>query len=79
MSVYTKLMKDARPINGDEWGSDRQINSENLLFITLKKDGYPVGEGSHFFNWCQHATTDEMIGAVPSILDGSFPKEYKLV
>lgn len=52
----------ARPIDDDEWASQRQIDAENAFFEAAG----PLGEA--FEAWALHATTDEMLDEALRIL-----------
>jgi hypothetical protein len=57
-----KLANAAKPLNDDEWGSERQIEAENAFFDAVQelvsKEVFDGLEG-----YCLKATTDEMIEA----------------
>lgn len=54
------LAAAARPINDDDWGTDRQITAENTLFERVRelisREAY-----DSLTDWCLKATTNEMI------------------
>ena len=57
-----KLAAAAKPLNDDEWGSERQIDAENAFFDAVKEMvSKEVFEGLE--SYCLKATTDEMIEA----------------
>jgi len=58
-TLYT-LAQTARPINDDDWGSERQITAENAFFLYVEKQMHPSAF-SELEDYCLKATTDEMI------------------
>lgn len=56
------LAGSARPLNDQDWGSERQIEAENAFF-TACEEAYPhlFHEGSEFSEWALKATSEEMI------------------
>jgi hypothetical protein len=57
-----RLAKAVRPINDDDWGSERQIAAENAFFDAVGMD--ENGEcrlGDDFNCYCLQATVDERI------------------
>lgn len=52
------LAQDARLIDDDDWGTERQIEAENLFFDVFHGI---LGDTPDFDGWCLKATTDEMI------------------
>tara|TARA_Y100000310_G_scaffold67277_1_gene62588 strand:+ start:26809 stop:28347 length:1539 start_codon:yes stop_codon:yes gene_type:complete len=63
------LAKDALPFNDDDYGSERQIDAENLFWETVwklgAKKGLDLSPEGDFGAWCHKATVDE---AVPEAL-----------
>lgn len=56
------LGKVAKPINDDDWGSDRQIDAENKFFEAVQKVvSKKVFEGLE--GYCLKATSYEMVDA----------------
>jgi hypothetical protein len=57
-----KLAVAAKPLNDDEWGSERQIGAQNAFFDAIQemvsKEVFDGLEG-----YCLKATVDEMIEA----------------
>ncbi len=58
------LADDARPVDFDDWGSERQVKAQNDFFDTL--DLYLTGrlteQERHAFDvYCLKATVDEML------------------
>ncbi len=65
------LAQAARPINDNDWGSDRQIKAENKLFAAIK----PLiqrTEWDALEAYCLKATTDEMIDEALRIMRAKF-------
>jgi hypothetical protein len=57
-----KLAATAKPLNDDEWGSDRQIEAQNAFFDAVQEMVSPeVFEGLE--GYCLKATVEEMIEA----------------
>ncbi len=55
-----KLAKVARPLNDDEWGSERQMNAENRFCAALERYLKPAA-WDHFTDYALKATTEEMM------------------
>ena len=60
MPDFQALAAAARPINDDEWGSERQIDAQNLFFEEVEKV-LPAETFEALEAYCLKATTDEMI------------------
>lgn len=64
-----KLAAIARPMDDDDYGSERQVDAENIFWNACAKalgapydDGYDgSGLGEDFDRWCLKATTEEML------------------
>lgn len=56
------LAKGARPLDDEDWGSDRQIESENAFFDACE-GAFPelFDEGSAFADFALKATSEERI------------------
>jgi hypothetical protein len=54
------LADSARPIDDDDWGSDRQVTAQNKFFIVIESL-MSAEDFSDLETWCLKATTDEMI------------------
>lgn len=58
------LADDARPksldAGGDDWGSERQIEAQNLFFQELEQV-LPADQFGELEKWCLKATTEEML------------------
>lgn len=66
------LAQAARPINEDDYASDRQINAENRFFEEcVKVDPVAFSEESDFASYCLKATTDEAVDEAIRILSAS--------
>jgi hypothetical protein len=65
---FVKLAKDALPINDDDWGSDRQIDAENLFFNEVEKV-LDAETFAAFENYCLKATTDERVEEALRLLE----------
>jgi len=61
MTDIKVLAELARPINDDDWGSERQIEAENLFFNTAVRMGL---DGDVFVFENLKATTNELIDEV---------------
>lgn len=64
MTYLEELAAAARPINDDDWGSERHINAHNDFFdaLDLSMSGrLSVEETEKFDSFCAKATSDEMI------------------
>jgi hypothetical protein len=61
MTHFEKMAAAARPIDDDDWGSDRQIEAENAFFGACPHDADGNVFSEDFENYCLKATTDEMI------------------
>lgn len=55
-----RMAENAKPLNDDEWGSERQIDAENAFFAKLEELGMDMDE---FIDENSKATTDESIAA----------------
>lgn len=55
---YQLLANDAKPVNDDEWGSERQIAAQNAFHAAMQRDGLitPAYEA-----YCLKATVEEMV------------------
>ena len=60
MTDLNSLAAAARPINHEDWGSERQIEAQNAFFQEIEKL-LPSAEFEALENYCLKATTDEMI------------------
>lgn len=60
MKTIEQLAAAARPVNDDDWGTDRQIKAENAFFERVRslisRERYET-----LNDYCLKATTDEMI------------------
>jgi hypothetical protein len=71
IATINTLARAARPINDDDWGTERQINAENAFFAYAKERMFAGRAGktlapqkqkwADFEAYCLKATTDEMI------------------
>jgi hypothetical protein len=57
---FVKLADEARPLNDDEWGSERQIAAENFFFGEFDIN-FPKLNDERFQDFCLKATTEEML------------------
>jgi hypothetical protein len=57
LQMLADLAAAARPINHEDWGSDRQVPAENAFFIACDEIGIPTME----LYGCTKMTSDEMI------------------
>lgn len=66
---FEALASAARPINDDDWGSDRQINAENAWFdaVCLDLDSARIVE---LEDYALKATTTERIDKARELLFG---------
>ena len=66
------LAERARPLNDDDWGSERQIDAENAFFAACE-EAYPhlFHEDSEFSQWALKATTEEMIDHALTLIRNS--------
>jgi hypothetical protein len=55
-----ELAAAARPIDEDDWGSERQIAAQNL-FMTVATTAMGREWDEKFHDWCFKASVDEMI------------------
>lgn len=63
------LAATARPMDDDDYGSERQVDAENVFWNACAQAvGAPYGDewdgsglGDDFDTWCLKATTDEML------------------
>jgi len=60
LARLAELANDAKPLNDNEWGSERQIDAQNRFFDYIEKL-IPAGKFSELEDYCNKATTDEMI------------------
>jgi hypothetical protein len=54
------LAKLAMPIDGDDWGTERQIDAENKLYAFVEEN-WPDMMDEAFEAWSLKASTDERI------------------
>jgi hypothetical protein len=54
------LAREARPLDDDEWGSERQTQAQDAFFNFVKAHMHPRAY-EDLEMWCLKATTDEMI------------------
>lgn len=57
-----ELAKDARPINDNDWGSERQIRAENEFFAEVE-NRVTRAQFAKLDAYCLKATTEERIDA----------------
>ena len=55
-----KLAQAARPLNDDDWGSERQTTAQNAFFVYVESQMHPVAF-AELEDFAMKATTDEMI------------------
>lgn len=60
VELVKKMAEDAKPLNDEEWGSERQINAENAFFEKLEELGMDMDE---FTDKNFKATSTESIAA----------------
>lgn len=60
IKLIEKLAADARPMNDEDWGSERQINAINIFFYHAECER-PDAFGEDFEAFCLKATDEEMI------------------
>jgi hypothetical protein len=64
MTLVTKeieaLAQAARPLNDDEWGSDRQLEAENAFVNATRELMHPIA-WEEFIDATLKCTTDEMV------------------
>jgi len=65
------LATAARPVNDNDWGSDRQIAAENKFFRAVKATLTPA-EFYELEGYCLKATTDEMIDEALRLVRAKF-------
>jgi len=64
-----QLAADARPIDETDWGSERQIDAENLFFDECRRHRPTTfDDAGDFADWCLKATTDERIDEAMRLL-----------
>jgi len=70
------LAETGRPLDDDDYGSERQVDAENLFWFKLHDvfgDGFgEVGLGEDFDRWCLKATTEEMLDEALKLIDKRF-------
>jgi hypothetical protein len=67
MTDFNALAAQARPVNDDDWGSERQIAAQNLFFNEVQK-ALPADQFDALDSYCLKATTDEMINEALRLL-----------
>ena len=60
LAALAALAEAARPIDDDDYGSDRQVEAENALFDIIERI-VPASIFEEFQNFCLKATTAERI------------------
>lgn len=75
LAALEALAATARPLNDDDWGSDRQVDAENAFFDEASKVAPELDSdsGSAFASFCLKATTEEMLDEALRILRGPAP------
>jgi hypothetical protein len=58
-TLYT-LAQAARPLDDDDWGSERQVTAQNAFFVYVERQMHPVAF-AELEDYAMKATTDEMI------------------
>ena len=61
MAEFERLAQVARPIDDDDWGTQRQIEAENAFFSAVGLDKNEHALGKRFWDWSLKATTDEAL------------------
>lgn len=62
LETLERLANDARPVDDEDEGSERQIDAQNLLFEVLEHlEPRTFADDSDFAFWCLKATTEEII------------------
>lgn len=59
LTVFEAMAQDARALDDEDWGSERQMAAENAFFFATTP--WLGDEHSEFAAWCLKATTDEML------------------
>lgn len=60
--TLAELAAEARAVNEDDWGTERQIDAENRFFDECRRlRPSTFGDSGDFADWCLKATTDERI------------------
>lgn len=65
MARFERMAADARAVDEDDWGSDRQIEAENGFFAAVA-----VWMSADFDDWCLKATSEEMLDEALRVLRG---------
>lgn len=60
LARLAELANDAKPLNDDEWGSDRQIDAQNT-FCDVVESLVSAEAFAEYEDYCMKATTDELI------------------
>lgn len=69
MSTIREIAEDARPKDDADWGTDRQIDAINLLWIeVMHRWPDEFDYGTDFSNYCLKATDDEQIDLALKLL-----------
>lgn len=64
-----ELAKAARPIDDDDYGSDRQVDAEFAFFEACREQAPTLfAEGSNFSKWSLNATPEEAIDEAVRLL-----------
>ncbi len=60
MAALNTLADAARPVDDDDWGSERQIQAQNAFFVRVE-ELLPRDQMADLEAYCLKATTDEMV------------------
>ena len=64
-----QLAEDARPVDDDDWGTERQIDAENRFFDECRRRSpSKFDDAGDFGDWCLKATSEERIDEALRIL-----------
>lgn len=59
MAEFERLAQDARPVDEEDWGSERQVDAENAFYDAIGFTDYDIALGEGFRDFVHKATTDE--------------------
>lgn len=69
MTAIERLAQDARPKDDADWGTERQIDAENLFFEECGRLApHELGDGAAFYDKNLKASSEERIDAALGVL-----------
>lgn len=70
------LAKAARPLDDDDWGSERQIHAQNAFFTEVEKR-LSATDFAALEDYCMKATVDEMVDEALRLMTKAALKLYR--